>query len=85
MSTTRKDDLNLPSVEDFPACINCIYSFDDGEECKRSQPRDADGWCGYGVFAVGDIPQRRLLSYREWWEDEIRRANDMPGEAPAFE
>ena len=68
----KPSGLNLPSVEEFPLCINCIYSFEDGEDCHRHPEIGDNGIvCGDGVFAIGEVGNRCLVGYRDWWETAI--------------
>jgi hypothetical protein len=72
IETETTTGLNLPSIEDFPRCINCIYSFEDGADCHRhSEIGDNGVVCGDGVFAIGAIGNRQLLTYLGWWETAI--------------
>jgi len=64
--------LNLPSVLDLPRCINCIYAFEDGIECLRKPFPEENGIvCGEGMFAIGAISNRQLVTYLGWWETAI--------------
>ena len=84
------------SVGTFPTCQNCIYSYEDGSQCRYyptdPNARDENGdeyefgnWrnidgnlgdhCGQGVYVVGEMGQRRLVTFIEWYRMSLADEN----------